>query len=227
MARLAGDVSATEGRQCGICVPYVFLPQAQSMLRGSAIEWGSQDVSRYEAGAYTGDVSAAMVAEFGSRFAIVGHSERRVVFGDTDAVVSQKFANARKAGLVAVLCVGETLAEREAGRTLEVVFRQIDAVIATNGMAALLRSIVAYEPVWAIGTGKTATPAEAEEVHAQIRGHLARAGAEIGAGLPILYGGSVKASNAAELFAMPNIDGGLIGGASLVAEDFLGIWRAL
>ncbi|HEX9389745.1 MAG TPA: triose-phosphate isomerase [Usitatibacteraceae bacterium] len=227
LARLAGNISAADGRNCGICVPYVYLAQAQNLLRESVITWGSQDVSRYEIGAYTGDVSASMVAEFGSRLAIVGHSERRSLFGDSDAVVAQKFARAKRAGLIPVFCVGETLVERESGNTVQVVSRQLDAVIAANGIGSLRGAILAYEPVWAIGTGKTATPAEAEAVHVQLRRHVAQADAEVGDSLPILYGGSVKASNAAELFSMPNIDGGLIGGASLVADEFLGIWRAL
>lgn len=227
LTRLAEGISAADSRNCGICVPYVYLAQAQNLLRGSAISWGSQDVSRYEAGAYTGEVSALMVAEFGSRLAIVGHSERRSVFGDSDAVVAQKFARVKKAGLIPVFCVGETLDERESGRTGQVVMRQLDAVIAANGIGALHGAILAYEPVWAIGTGKTATPAEAETVHERLRQHVVQADADVGNALPILYGGSVKASNAAELFSMPNIDGGLIGGASLVVDEFLGIWRAL
>ncbi len=227
LKQLAASVVASHGRQCGVCVPYAYLFQAQSLLHGTAVKWGSQDVSRFDAGAYTGDVSASMVAEFGSHFAIVGHSERRMVFGDSDVVVAQKFAKAKNAGLQVVFCIGESLAERESGNTLSVVFRQLDAAIAANGVDSMRDAIVAYEPVWAIGTGKTATPAEAEEVHGEIRRHLAAVDVELAAKLPILYGGSVKAANAAELFAMPNIDGGLIGGASLLAEDFLGIWRAL
>ena len=208
-------------------MPYVYLAQVQNLLQGSEVLWGSQDVSRHESGAFTGDVSASMVAEFGSRLAIVGHSERRSLFGDTDAVIAQKFAKVKQAGLMPVLCVGETLEERESDKTMQVVTRQLDAVIAANGIASLRGAIVAYEPVWAIGTGKTATPAEAESVHERLRHHVMRADAELAKALPILYGGSVKATNAEELFSMPNIDGGLIGGASLVADEFLGIWRAL
>ena len=189
--------------------------------------WGSQDISRYGSGSFTGEISASMVSEFGSRLAIIGHSERRSVFGDSDEVVAQKFARAKQAGLMPVLCVGETLAERESDQTMQVVTRQLNAVIALNGIASLQSAIVAYEPVWAIGTGKTATPAEAESVHFRLRQHVMQLDAELGKSLPILYGGSVKAANSAELFSMPNIDGGLIGGASLVADEFLGIWRAL
>jgi triosephosphate isomerase len=206
-------------------VPYPYLAQARDALRGSAIGWGSQDVSRFEKGAYTGDVSAQMVAEFGSRHAIVGHSERRTVFLDTDAIVVEKYVAAKKAGLVPIFCVGETLDERETGATQSVLARQVDALLA-KGAEALEGGVVAYEPVWAIGTGRTATSAQAQEAHAFIRGRIAAKAKDVAARLPILYGGSVKAANAAELFAMPDVDGGLIGGASLVAEEFVSIWRS-
>jgi triosephosphate isomerase len=182
-------------------------------------------VSRFEKGAYTGDVSAQMVAEFGSRHAIVGHSERRTVFLDTDAIVVEKYVAAKKAGLVPIFCVGETLDERETGATQSVLARQVDALLA-KGAEALEGGVVAYEPVWAIGTGRTATSAQAQEAHAFIRGRIAAKAKDVAARLPILYGGSVKAANAAELFAMPDVDGGLIGGASLVAEEFVSIWRS-
>jgi len=210
---------------CAVCVPYPYLAQARDTLRGSAIGWGSQDVSRFEKGAYTGDVSAQMVAEFGSRHAIVGHSERRTVFLDTDAIVVEKYLAAKKAGLVPIFCVGETLEEREKAATQSVLARQVDALLAKGGQA-LEGGIVAYEPVWAIGTGRTATSAQAQEAHAFIRGRIAEKAKDVAARLPILYGGSVKAANAAELFAMPDVDGGLIGGASLVAEEFVSIWRS-
>jgi triosephosphate isomerase len=210
---------------CAVCVPYPYLAQARDALRGSAIGWGSQDVSRFEKGAYTGDVSAQMVAEFGSRHAIVGHSERRTVFLDTDAIVVEKYVAAKKAGLVPIFCVGETLDERETGATQSVLARQVDALLA-KGAEALEGGVVAYEPVWAIGTGRTATSAQAQEAHAFIRGRIAAKAKDVAARLPILYGGSVKAANAAELFAMPDVDGGLIGGASLVAEEFVSIWRS-
>ena len=212
---------------CGVCVPAPYLTQVQAALNGSAIGWGAQDVSRMETGAYTGEVSAAMVAEFGARFVLVGHSERRAVFGDTDEAVADKFGLALKSGLEPILCVGESLADRESGRTEEVIWRQLQAVIASHGVKNLAVAILAYEPVWAIGTGKTATPQQAEEVHAFLRGKVQVLDRAVGDKLPILYGGSVKKSNAKELFGMPNIDGGLIGGASLVAEEFLGIWNAL
>jgi len=210
---------------CAVCVPSPYLAQVQSLLTGSGIGWGSQDVSRYEQGAYTGEVSGRMLAEFGCRYAIVGHSERRTLFGDTDAIVAEKYARARAAKLTPIFCVGETLEERERNETEKVLARQVDALL-QGGAAQLGGGIVAYEPVWAIGTGRTATSAQAQEAHAFIRGRIAAKDREIAEKLPMLYGGSVKSSNAAELFAMPDVDGGLVGGASLVAEDFTGIWRA-
>ena len=211
--------------QIAICVPFPYLAQARSVLEGSAVAWGAQDVSEHEQGAYTGEVSAAMLKDFGCRFVIVGHSERRAMYGDTDSVVAAKYAAALKAGLTPILCVGESLAEREANVTGEVVMRQLDAVIALCGAKSVAGAVVAYEPVWAIGTGRTATPAQAQEVHAVIR---ARIGTEAAGAqqLPILYGGSVKPGNAGELFGQSDIDGGLIGGASLVAQDFLAICTA-
>jgi triosephosphate isomerase len=200
------------GVECAVCVPFPYLPQAAERLRGSALAWGAQNVSEHREGAYTGEVSAAMLKEFACRYVIVGHSERRQLYGEGDALVAAKFAAAQGAGLTPILCVGETLAEREAGRTQEVVGRQLDAVRFSN-------AVLAYEPVWAIGTGRTATPEQAQQVHAFLRGKVA-------AGTPILYGGSVKPQNAAAIFAMPDVDGGLIGGASLVAEDFLAIVQA-
>jgi len=214
-------------RYCGVCIPAPYLAQAVALLTGSAVGWGSQDVSRFETGAYTGDVSAGMVAEFGSRYAIIGHSERRAVFGDTDAMVAEKFGQVKRAGLTPILCVGESLAEREANQTEAVVSRQLQAVTDAHGNESLGGAILAYEPVWAIGTGKTASPVQAEEVHAFLRGLVRKQVSRVADELPILYGGSVKKANAAELFAMPNVDGGLIGGASLIADEFLGIWNAL
>ena len=222
---LLRDIPRQSRVACAVCVPAPYLAQARELLQGSGIGWGAQDVSRFDKGAYTGDVSAAMVAEFGARYAIVGHSERRTVFGDTDEVVVAKYTAARRAKLMPIFCVGETLEEREAGRTEAVLARQIDALLA-GGAAQLQGGMVAYEPVWAIGTGKTATSAQAEEAHAFLRGRIAAKDKAVAAALPILYGGSVKAGNAKELFAMPNVDGGLVGGASLVAEEFVAIWRA-
>ena len=224
---LRSSVVSKSDCHCAVCVPAPYLAQVQSELRVSAIQWGSQDVSIQESGAYTGEVSATMVTEFGSRFAIVGHSERRALFGETDAVVAAKFGRALAAGLTPVLCVGETLAEREANQTETVVARQVNAVIDAQGIESLSKSVLAYEPVWAIGTGKTATPDQAQAVHAFLRRLVGEKDATVGQSLPILYGGSVKKFNAKELFSMPDIDGGLVGGASLVADEFLGIWAAI
>jgi triosephosphate isomerase len=214
------------GTRCAVCVPYPYLQQTEQLLRGSGIAWGAQDVCEYDHGAYTGGVSAGMVADFGCRFVLVGHSERRALFGDTDKTVALKFAAVLKAGLTPILCVGETLSERDAGVTEQVVARQMDAVIAYSGLTSLAQAVMAYEPVWAIGTGKTASPDEAQAVHAFIRGRVAEQDMRVADSLLLLYGGSVKAANAGQLFAMPDIDGGLIGGASLVAEEFAAICKA-
>ncbi|WP_153146009.1 triose-phosphate isomerase [Dechloromonas sp. H13] len=216
------------GLQCevAVCAPFPYLAQLQALLASTQVRWGAQSVSEHVSGAYTGEVSAAMLCEFGCRYVLVGHSERRSLFGESDAVVAAKFVAAREVGLVPILCLGETLAEREAGATAAVVSRQLDAVIDRAGVAALASAVVAYEPVWAIGTGVTASPAQAQEVHAAIRKRVADLDAGLAEGLRILYGGSVKPQNAAELFAQDDIDGGLIGGAALVADDFLAICQA-
>ena len=219
---LAAEWAAAPGRSLAVCVPFPYLGQAQAALTGTAVAWGSQNVSEHRAGAYTGEVAATMLADFGCRYAIVGHSERRQFFGDTDDVVAAKTAQALAAGITPIVCVGESLAEREAGATEAVVLRQLDAVLATVA-SELERIVIAYEPVWAIGTGRTASPAQAQAVHARLRQRLTAAGA---ADVAVLYGGSVKPDNAAALFAMGDIDGGLIGGASLQARDFLAIARA-
>lgn len=211
---------------CAVCVPFPYLFQTQSALQNGNIAWGAQNMCQHEKGAYTGEVSASMLLDFGCKYVIVGHSERRALYGEDDATVAAKFVAAQKAGLTPILCVGETLDEREANITEQVVARQLDAVLAVAGVAGLARSVVAYEPVWAIGTGKTASPEQAQAVHAFIRGKVATASAEVAAGLVIQYGGSVKAANAAQLFSMPDIDGGLIGGASLSADEFVAICRA-
>ena len=227
LGALLREIPRDGSAACAVCVPFPYLAQAQALLTGSAIAWGAQDCSRHDQGAYTGEVSGKMIAEFGSRYAIVGHSERRTLFGDTDTIVAEKYAAARRAGLTPIFCVGETLDERERGETEAVLARQVDALLEKGGAAGLDGAIVAYEPVWAIGTGKTASREQAEEAHVFIRGRVAaKEQPNIAARLPILYGGSVKAANAAELFAMPNVDGGLVGGASLVAEEFVAIWRA-
>ena len=211
---------------CAVCVPYPYLAQTEQVLRGNGIPWGAQDACEFEHGAYTGGVSAGMLADFGCRYVIVGHSERRSLFGDTDKSVAAKYAAVLKAGLTPIVCVGETLAEREGGVMEKVIARQVDAVIAQSGVAALAQAVLAYEPVWAIGTGKTASPDEAQAVHAFIRGRIADQDMKVADSLLMLYGGSVKANNAQQLFSMPDIDGGLIGGASLVAEEFAAICKA-
>ena len=207
-----------------VCAPALYLEQAAAALRGSSIAWGAQDCSAHRGGAYTGEVSAPMLAEFGCSHVIVGHSERRALHGESDALVAAKAEQALAAKLVPIVCVGETLDEREAGQTAEVVERQLRAVVELLGTAAA-SIVVAYEPVWAIGTGKTASPEEAQAVHAHLRSVL-HAATQRASSLRILYGGSVKADNAAELFAQPDIDGGLIGGASLKAADFIAICQA-
>jgi triosephosphate isomerase len=211
---------------CVVCPPFVYLAELSRSLKGSAISLGGQDVCAESQGAFTGEVSAAMLRDVGCEYVLVGHSERRALYGEDDAMVARKFSAAQARGLTPVLCVGEQLAERDAGHTHAVVGRQLDAVLAVSGVAALARAVLAYEPVWAIGTGRTASPEQAEDVHAFIRARVAAHDASIAAGLRVLYGGSVKAGNAAELFGMPNVDGGLIGGASLKAEEFLAIWTA-
>ena len=218
-----GEVKAAE---VAVCSPHIFLCDVQQQLDGSAVAWGGQDISVHESGAYTGETAGSMLAEFGCKYVIIGHSERRTYHGETDQVVAEKFVAARKAGLVPILCIGETLEERESGITEEVVGRQIDAVIAHCGVEMLGEGVIAYEPVWAIGTGKTASPEQAQEVHAFIRGRIAAASATVAEGLRILYGGSMNPGNAAQLLAQSDIDGGLIGGASLKAADFLAIATA-
>ena len=216
------------GIQCdvAVCVPHPYLAQAQSLLAGSPISWGAQSVSDHSSGAFTGEVSASMLSDFACRYVLVGHSERRSLFGESDAVVAAKFVAAQREEVVPVLCLGETLAEREAGQTMAVVSRQLSVVIDRAGVAAFASAVLAYEPVWAIGTGVTASPAQAQEVHAAIRAQLAELDSSLACGLNILYGGSVKPQNAVELFAQADIDGGLIGGAALVADDFLAICQA-
>lgn len=209
-----------------VCPPAVYLGSAAAELQGSRILLGAQDVSSRDAGAFTGEVAAAMLRDVGCSHTLIGHSERRTLFGDTDDIVAAKFVAARAGGLQPVLCVGETLEERQAGGTMAVVNRQLDAVLTKVGAAEFAGAIVAYEPVWAIGTGQTATPEQAQEVHAAIRARLAEAGAKLAADTRILYGGSVKGANAADLFARQDIDGGLIGGASLKAGEFLTICEA-
>ncbi len=214
------------GVDCAVCVPFPYLAQAQQLLRGTPVQWGAQDVHQLEKGAYTGEVAASMLGDFGCRYVIVGHSERRSLYGESSQLVAEKFTAAQKAGLTPILCIGETLAQRENGETEAVVAEQLDAVVQALGVQVLRNAVVAYEPVWAIGTGMTASPQQAQDVHAFIRQRVAVQDAQIAQALCILYGGSVKGSNAAELFAKPDIDGGLIGGASLMADEFLTICQA-
>jgi triosephosphate isomerase (TIM) len=212
-ALLDAIVAGVKGVECAVCVPFPYLAQAAERLRGTQIAWGAQNLSAHASGAHTGEVSAAMLADFGCRYVLVGHSERRQLYGETDAQAAAKFAAAQAAGLRPIFCVGESLEERDAGRTEAVVARQLDAVLGKGGFGD---AVLAYEPVWAIGTGRTATPEQAQAVHAFLR-------PRVGAAARILYGGSVKPDNAAAIFAQPDVDGGLIGGASLVAKDFLAI----
>lgn len=206
----------------GVCVPFPYLAQTQSVLQGSPVAWGAQDVSIHASGAYTGEVSAAMLSDFGCRWALVGHSERRTYHGESSEIVAKKADAALKQGLTPVVCVGETLDQQTAGQTSQVIADQLAPVLAL-GAADVAKMVIAYEPVWAIGTGRTASPEQAQAVHALIRQSLSALGC---AQVQVLYGGSVKASNAASLFAMPDIDGALVGGASLVASEFLSIAAA-
>ena len=211
-AVLAG-LSGLSGVECAVCVPFPYLAQAAERLRGTPLAWGAQNVSEHPEGAHTGEVSVSMLKDFGCRYVLVGHSERRLLYRESDGQAAAKFAAASTQGIVPIFCVGETLEEREAGRTEEVVARQLDAVVNKDEFS---RAVLAYEPVWAIGTGRTATPEQAQAVHAFLR-------RKVPFETRILYGGSVKPQNAQAIFAMPDIDGGLIGGASLEAKDFLAI----
>jgi len=218
-----GDVTTAE---VAVCSPHIFLGDVQSQLDGSAIAWGGQDVSVHDSGAFTGETAGSMLGDYGCKFVIIGHSERRQYHGETNQVVADKFAAARKAGLIPLFCIGETLEEREGGTMEDVLAGQIDAVIETCGVDMLGEGVIAYEPVWAIGTGKTATPEQAQDVHAWIRARVAKSSAEVAEKIQILYGGSMNPGNAADLLAQPDIDGGLIGGASLKPADFLAVCTA-
>ena len=210
------------GKQAEIllCPPFPYLMETARLLKDSGVSLGAQSVCAEPQGAFTGEVSAAMLKDVGCRYVLVGHSERRQVYAESDVLVARKFMAALSQGLVPVLCVGETLEEREAEQTGAVVSRQLEAVLAVSGVQSFARAVIAYEPVWAIGTGRTASPEQAQAVHAMIRAKVAQLDATIGGSVRLLYGGSVKASNARELFAMPDIDGGLVGGASLKADEF-------
>lgn len=227
VAALRAGVGGQTAASMLLCPPHVYLGAVREWLEGSNILLGAQDLAdKPGVGAFTGEISGAMLRDVGCSHVIVGHSERRALYGETDAVVAAKFGLALAAGLTPILCVGETLAEREGGLTRQIVERQVKAVVDSAGTAAFARAVIAYEPVWAIGTGRTATPEQAQEVHAFIRGLIAARDATIASSLRILYGGSVKGANARSLLAMDDIDGGLVGGASLVAAEFLEIFRA-
>ena len=220
----AGLQEQAPGCGVAVAVPAPYLAQVQALTTGTSIALAAQDVSQHDGGAYTGEVSAAMLRDFGARYVLVGHSERRQYHGESDAAVAEKARKALAAGITPIVCVGETLAERESGQTMDVVRRQLAAVVQANGHC-ISEIVVAYEPVWAIGTGRTASPAQAQEVHAVLRAQLTAATAQAQRML-LLYGGSMNAANAAELLAQPDIDGGLVGGAALKAQDFLQIIAA-
>lgn len=217
---------AASGAASAVCVPAPYLAQCQAQLAGSPLGWGAQDVSAHASGAYTGEISVAMLQDFDCSYVVLGHSERRAYHGESDAQVAAKTVAALAAGITPIVCIGETLAQREAGQTDAVVAQQLGAVLAAISADDVAKLVLAYEPVWAIGTGKTATPQMAQDVHQVLRAQLAAKNAVAAAGVQILYGGSMKPENAKELMAMPDIDGGLIGGAALKAADFLAIIHA-
>ncbi len=210
-----------------VCVPYVFISDIAQIVKGSRLGLGAQNIADKSSGAYTGEVSGAMLKEYGCKYALVGHSERRSYYGDTDQSVAARFNQALEQGIIPILCIGETLDERESSKTFDVITTQLDAVVNLTGISAFAKAVIAYEPVWAIGTGKTATDEQAQEVHKFIRDYLAAKDKTVAENMQILYGGSAKPENAKGLFAMPDIDGGLIGGASLDAESFLKIYNAV
>lgn len=222
MAGLGDDLA-----DIAVCVPYVYIPSIAEAVKDSPLALGSQNIADKASGAYTGEISASMLKEFNCQYAIVGHSERRSYYGDTDASVAARFIQAQTQGIIPILCIGETLEEREQDKTFEVVDTQLNAVIEAAGIEAFNNAVIAYEPVWAIGTGKTATDQQAQDVHEHIRQYIAAKDAVIAEKIQILYGGSAKPDNAAGLFAMPDIDGGLIGGASLDADSFLKIYQSV
>ena len=223
---IVAGADAVSGADILVCPSFVFLSQAQALIGSSPVALGAQDLYVEQGGAYTGEISGPMLKDMGCGYVIVGHSERRALMGERDDIVARKFAAAQAEGLIPILCVGETLEERQSDSTLNVIGSQFSAVVDAVGIEAFAQAVVAYEPVWAIGTGETASPEQAQEVHAALRGMAAKRSARIAADLRLLYGGSVKAANAADLFSMSDIDGGLIGGASLEAGEFLAICNA-
>ena len=226
LAGIKAGIAEVTRAEVAVCPPYILIPEAQAQLNGSPIAWGGQNLSAETGGAFTGEISASMLLDFGCKYVLVGHSERRTLYGEDNALVAKKFAVAREAGLIPLLCVGETLEERQQGVTERIVGDQLAAVIDREGVAALGDAVVAYEPVWAIGTGMTASPEQAQAVHAFIRAQVAQHDTATAEGLRILYGGSMKPGNAEELMAQSDIDGGLVGGAALKADEFLAICKA-
>jgi triosephosphate isomerase len=223
---VTGGMGDVKNAEVAVCAPAIYIPLVEELLTGSEVAWGGEDLSVHASGAYTGEIAASMLNDFHCKYVIIGHSERRTYHKESDELVAEKYEAAMQAGLIPIFCIGETLEEREQGITNDVVARQIDAVINKLGVAALAKGVVAYEPVWAIGTGKTATPEQAQEVHAFIRSRVAASDASVAEALQILYGGSMNAGNASDLLAQSDIDGGLIGGASLKVDDFLAIAKA-
>ncbi len=226
IAGIKDGMGSVNNAEVVVCPPAVYIARVSGATDGTSIKVGSQNICDQDGGAFTGEISGAMLKDVGCEYAIIGHSERRALYGESDELIAQRFAAARRNGVKPIFCIGETLEERESGVTNDVCARQIDAVIALEGVEALADGVIAYEPVWAIGTGKTASPEQAQEVHAFIRGKIAGLNSDVAEGLQILYGGSMNPGNAAELLAQPDIDGGLIGGASLKADDFLAICKA-
>lgn len=226
LSGLGTQVAIKDTATMAVCPPSIFLPQAADMLADSGIQWGAQNLSEQTEGAYTGEVSGAMLSEFDCHFVLVGHSERRSLYGESDQLVADKYIAAQRSGLLPILCLGETLEQREAGNALSTVAAQLQAVIDTAGVSSLANAVIAYEPVWAIGTGKTASSAQAQEVHQYLREFIASMDEVVAEKVQILYGGSVKAANAAELFGKEDIDGALVGGASLKVDEFVAIYDA-
>ena len=223
MTELIQAEAAFPSAEVGVCPPFVFLPLVTELCAGSSIRVGAQNLSQHDRGAFTGEVSAAMLAELGADYVLVGHSERRELFGESSETVAEKFLAAQAQGLTPILCLGETLEQREGGETEKTVLAQLDAILTESGIEAFANSVLAYEPVWAIGTGKTASPEQAQQVHQILREHIAGKDSAVADAIRILYGGSVKDTNARELFSQPDIDGGLVGGSSLEARQFAAI----
>ncbi len=226
MNGIKSGLSGVTHADMAVCPPAIYIPAVNELIGDANIGLGAQNVCDQPSGAFTGELAPSMLKEFNCTYAIIGHSERRSLYGESDELVAKRFAMAVESGLIPLFCIGETLQQRESGVTEDVVSRQIDAVIDTQGIEAIGKCVIAYEPVWAIGTGKTATPQQAQAVHAYIRGTLAALNADVAEKVQILYGGSMNAGNAAELLSQPDIDGGLIGGASLKAQDFLAIAKS-